>query len=76
MASIAQIHVVTRLHTRYDQLTYMDAISRGLAVMDSTALTFCMDNNIPIVVFNPNQPGTIKRIVMGEHVGTIITKGR
>jgi len=62
--------------TRYDQLTYMDAISRGLAVMDSTALTFCMDNDIPIVVFNPNQPGTIKRIVMGEHVGTIINKGR
>jgi uridylate kinase len=44
--------------------------------MDSTALTFCMDNDIPIVVFNPNQPGTIKRIVMGEHVGTIINKGR
>jgi uridylate kinase len=62
--------------TRYDQITYMDAISRGLAVMDSTALTFCMDNDIPIVVFNPNQPGTIKRIVMGEHVGTIINKGR
>ena len=62
--------------TRYDQLTYMDAISRGLAVMDSTALTFCMDNNIPIVVFNPNQAGTIKRIVLGEHVGTIINKGR
>lgn len=62
--------------TRFDQLTYMDALSRGLAVMDSTALTFCMDNNIPIIVFNPNQPGTIKRIVMGEHVGTLINKGR
>lgn len=62
--------------TRYDTLTYMDAIQQGLTVMDSTALTFCMDNNIPIVVFNPNEPGTIRRILMGEHVGTLVRNER
>jgi uridylate kinase len=59
--------------TKIDRLTYMDTLNRGLAVMDSTALTFCMDNKIPIVVFNALQPGTIKRIVMGEHVGTLVS---
>ena len=62
--------------TRYDKLAYMDAIQQGLTVMDSTALTFCMDNNIPIVVFNPNDPGTIRRILMGEHVGTLVSNER
>lgn len=58
--------------TRFDQLTYMDALRRGLTVMDSTALTFCMDNHIPIVVFDPMKSGNIERIVMGEHVGTLV----
>lgn len=62
--------------TRFDHLTYMDALNRGLAVMDSTALTFCMDNNIPIIVFNALEPGTIERIVMGERVGTLVSKER
>ncbi|HET9224274.1 MAG TPA: UMP kinase, partial [Roseiflexaceae bacterium] len=59
--------------TRFDQITYMDALSRGLTVMDSTALTFCMDNHIPIIVFNPMEPGNIERIVMGERVGTLVS---
>jgi uridylate kinase len=59
--------------TRYEHITYMDALSRGLAVMDSTALTFCMDNNIPIIVFNSMEPGTIERIVLGERVGTLVS---
>ena len=65
-----------RLHPeaeKLDHVTYMDALNRGLAVMDSTALTFCMDNKIPIIVFNALQPGTIERIVMGEHVGTLVS---
>jgi uridylate kinase len=62
--------------TKYDKLTYMDAIQQGLTVMDSTALTFCMDNHIPIVVFNPNEPGTIRRILMGDHVGTLVSNER
>jgi uridylate kinase len=60
---------------KLETLTYMDALNRGLTVMDSTALTFCMDNNIPIIVFNALEPGTIERIVMGEHVGTLVSKG-
>lgn len=58
---------------RFAHITYMDALSRGLAVMDSTALTFCMDNNIPIIVFDPMQSGTIERIVLGERVGTVVS---
>jgi uridylate kinase len=61
--------------TRFSHITYMDALSRGLTVMDSTALTFCMDNDIPIIVFNPMQEGNIERIVLGEQVGTLVAKG-
>jgi uridylate kinase len=59
--------------TRFDHLTYMDALNRGLTVMDSTALTFCMDNRIPIIVFNALEEGIIERIVMGERVGTLVS---
>lgn len=58
---------------RFEHITYMDALSRGLAVMDSTALTFCMDNHLPIIVFDPMKSGNIERIVMGEQVGTVIS---
>jgi len=59
--------------TRFDQISYMDALQRGLTVMDSTALTFCMDNRIPIIVFDSMKPGNIERIILGEHVGTLVT---
>jgi uridylate kinase len=59
--------------TRFDHLTYMDVLNRGLTVMDSTALTFCMDNNIPIIVFNSLERGSIERIVLGEQVGTLVS---
>jgi uridylate kinase len=59
---------------RFEQITYMDALQRGLTVMDSTALTFCMDNHIPIIVFDPMKPGNIERIILGEHVGTLVTE--
>lgn len=58
---------------RFDRLTYMDVLRRGLTVMDSTALTFCMDNNIPIIVFNALEEGVIERIVLGEQVGTLVS---
>jgi uridylate kinase len=58
--------------TRFDHISYMDALSRGLTVMDSTALTFCMDNRIPIIVFDSMRPGNIERIVLGEPVGTLV----
>jgi uridylate kinase len=56
------------------RITYLDAINRGLQVMDSTALTFCMDNKLPIVVFNMFQPGTAARIIAGEHLGTLVSQ--
>ncbi len=59
--------------TRFDQLTFMEALSKGLAVMDNTALTLCMDNNIPIIVFDAFQSGIIERIVLGEQVGTLVS---
>jgi uridylate kinase len=59
--------------TRFAHITYMDALSRGLTVMDSTALTFCKDNSLPIIVFNSLEPGNIERIVLGEQVGTLVS---
>lgn len=59
--------------TRFDHLTFMEALKRGLTVMDSTALTFCMDNNIPIIVFNALEAGMIERILLGEKVGTLVS---
>lgn len=58
--------------TRFAHITYMDALNRGLTVMDSTALTFCMDNQIPIIVFDSMRSGNIERIVLGERVGTLV----
>jgi uridylate kinase len=57
------------------ELTHMDAIERGLKVMDSTALSLCMDNGLPIHVFNLADVANIDRIVRGERVGTIVTTG-
>ncbi len=55
---------------RYDSLTYLDVLQRGLKVMDATAVSLCMENRLPIVVFDLNQPGNIRRVVCGEHIGT------
>lgn len=60
--------------TKFDKLTYMEVLNRELAVMDSTATSLCMDNNIPLVVFGLDDPENIKRAVMGEEIGTIVTK--
>lgn len=55
---------------RYDELTYQDVLQRGLRVMDATAVSLCMENRIPIVVFDLNEPGNIRRVVCGERIGT------
>ena len=55
------------------EITHMDALQRGLKVMDSTALSLCMDNNLPLYVFNMDDDSNIDRIVSGERVGTIVT---
>jgi uridylate kinase len=57
---------------RFDQLTYLDVLDRGLKVLDSTAITLSMDNDLPIVVFNMETPGNIERAAMGEEVGTTV----
>ena len=58
---------------RFGNLDYMDALNKRLAVMDSTALSLCMDNRLPIVVFNVFEPGTIGNILNGQTVGTLIS---
>jgi uridylate kinase len=58
--------------TRYDCITYQEVLERQLKVMDASAISLCMDNNLPIVVFNMRQPGNIKRVVSGEEVGTTV----
>jgi len=60
----------------YKRVSFMDVLKRGLKVMDATAVSLCMDNNVPIVVFNLNKPGNIKRAVCGELVGTTVTTSR
>ena len=57
---------------KYDSITYMEAISKKLGVMDITALTLCMENNIPIEVFALNEKGSIKKVANGESIGTTI----
>ncbi|NRB76472.1 MAG: UMP kinase [Verrucomicrobiales bacterium] len=59
--------------TRFDTITYNEALSRNLKVMDGTAFTLCQDNNIPIVVFNMNEGDNIRRALSGEDIGTIVS---
>jgi uridylate kinase len=57
---------------KYEQLTYMDILNKNLGVMDSTASSLCMDNNIPLIVFAITELGNIKRVVLGEKIGTVV----
>lgn len=57
---------------KFDELPYIEVIKRHLSVMDSTAISLCMDNNIPIVVFNIDEPGNILRAAAGEKIGTLV----
>ena len=59
---------------KFTELTYLEVIDRGLGVMDSTATTLCMDNNMPIRVFGLDDPENIKRAINGEEIGTLIHK--
>ena len=58
---------------RFLRLSYMDVMNRGLAVMDKTAITLCMENGLPIVVFDMSNPETLKGVLRGEPCGTVIT---
>lgn len=57
---------------KFDKISYLDALEKRLAVMDSTAFSLCMDNRIPIIVFNINKPGNIERVIEGQKIGTIV----
>jgi len=58
---------------KFDSIDYLEILKRGLRVMDSTAISLCQENNLPIVVFNLNVPGNIKRVVSGEKVGSLVS---
>ncbi|WML43731.1 UMP kinase [Neobacillus sp. PS3-40] len=58
--------------TKFEELTFLDVIKDGLAVMDSTASSLCMDNDIPLIVFSIMEQGNIKRVITGEKIGTIV----
>ena len=57
---------------KLSEVAYIDVLNRGLKIMDATAITFCMDNSLPIVVFNLMQPGNIRRALEGEAIGTLV----
>jgi uridylate kinase len=60
---------------KFEKITYLDILKRGLKVMDATAIAMCQENKLPIVVFDLNKHGNIKRVVMGEQVGSLVYQG-
>jgi uridylate kinase len=64
--------MIDKTATKYDDISYLKVLERGLKVMDATAISLCMDNGLPIVVFNLRTPGNVRRVVMGEPVGTTV----
>jgi uridylate kinase len=59
--------------TRFDRISYLQVLEQGLKVMDATAISLCMDNRLPIVVFSLRTPGNIKRAITGEAIGSLVT---
>src|SRR3954463_10928833 len=59
--------------TKYENITFTEVIAKNLNVMDMTAFTLCNENKLPIIVFDMNKPGNLKKVVMGDHVGTLVT---
>ena len=65
--------MIDKTAERYTTISYLQVLERGLKVMDATAISLCMDNKLPIVVYNLRQPGNLRRVVCGEAVGTTVT---
>ncbi len=65
--------VIVKDAKMFDQITYLDVLKKGLKVMDQTAIALCRENNLPIVVFNLNKAGNIKRVIAGEKVGSLVS---
>ena len=59
--------------TMYEKLSFLSVLNKSLKVMDATAVTLCMDNSLPLIVFNLTEPGNLKRVVLGEKMGTLVT---
>ncbi len=57
---------------KFDEISYMDVLAKGLAVMDTTAISLCMNNKLPIIVFNLTVPGNLKRVILGEKIGSLV----
>ena len=68
--------MIDKTAQRYDAISYLEVLERQLKVMDATAISLCMDNKLPIVVFNLRQAGNIKKVIMGEPVGTTVSSAR
>ena len=58
---------------KYDNIKYIDVLNQGLAVMDSTAISLCMDNKLPIITFNLKTPGNVGKVISGENIGTLVS---
>ena len=58
--------------TKYDRISFTEVYDKGLNVMDLTAFTLCKENNLPIIVFDMNKPGNLRKVVAGEQVGTLV----
>ncbi len=65
--------VIVKDARMFDQISYMDVLAKGLKVMDATSISLCKDNSLPIIIFNLNRRGNIKRVVMGEKVGSLVS---
>ena len=64
--------VLNKKAVKFDELTYIDVLQRGLKVMDATAISLCMDNKLPIIVFNLKKAGNIGKVLSGKKVGTLV----
>ncbi len=60
--------------TMFDELSFLSVLNKNLKVMDATAITLCLDNHLPLIVFNITEPGNLKRVVRGEKIGTLVTQ--
>ncbi len=65
--------VIVKDAKKFDSISYMDVLRKGLKVMDATAISLCQDNNLPIIIFNLNRHGNIRRVVEGEKVGSLVS---
>ena len=64
---------MNKVAKKFNRLTYLEALNKNLKIMDSTAISLCMDNKLPIVVFDMWKQGNIKRAISGEDIGTVIS---